>query len=66
MAEMARNHWLKIRGNGGSLQKFYRSRERLVHISAQARMVTNPKDPRGPLIPWVQRPGLTYRKPVEV
>lgn len=66
MAEMARNHWLKIRGNGGSLQKFYRSRERYLHVSAEARMVPDPKNPRGPWVPYVQRPGVTYRKSVTV
>lgn len=63
MADYKRSDWLAIR-DSGSLGQTYRSRERYLHVSALARMVTNPLDPNGPLIPWVQRPGSTYRTPV--
>lgn len=63
MADYKREDWLAIR-DSGSLGKTYRRRERYLHVSALARMVTNPADTKGPLIPWVQRPGSTYRKPV--
>lgn len=46
--------------NSGSLGQFLRSRERMVHKSCDARMVVNPKDPKGPWIAWVQSPGETY------
>lgn len=41
-------------------------RIRYTHISAYAKMVTNPKNLQGPLIPWIEHPGVTlvlHRKP---
>lgn len=35
---------------------------RFVHISCYAGMVPNPKDELAPHIPFVQRPGKTYRR----
>lgn len=35
---------------------------RFIHISCMAGMVPNPKDELAPHIPFVQRPGKTYRK----
>lgn len=62
MADYSRKQWLAIRDNGGSLSKFYRKRARYIHVSCKARMVPNPEDPKGHWIPWVQRPGVTYRR----
>ena len=60
--------------NSKSLGQFLRSRERMVHVSAHARMINNPAKAIteskgavfiGPeIIPWVQKPGVTFRNAV--
>lgn len=35
---------------------------RYLHVSARAAMLPNPQGTAFPAIPWVQRPGVTYRK----
>lgn len=62
MADYSRQQWLAIRDNGGSLSKFYRSRSSYVHISARCGMRPDPRGPNFPMIPWVQKPGVTYRR----
>lgn len=59
---MDRNRWLAIRGNGGSLKKFYRSRERYIHVSAEVKMipVVSPDTGAVTMQPWVQKPGVSY------
>jgi hypothetical protein len=37
---------------------------RYLHVSCEARMITNPADPRGPRIPWIGR-GVTFRRSQE-
>lgn len=44
----------------GSLGQYLRSRERLVHKSADAWMQANPVSPMAPRIPMQTRPGVTY------
>jgi hypothetical protein len=33
---------------------------RYLHVSAHARMIADPRGPMFPLIPWIQRPGMTF------
>ena len=51
------------KGNGGSLRRFYRSRERFIHVSAEAGMRPQANaDGTITMVLWVQRPGRTYRR----
>ena len=59
---MTRNEWQMRRSDGGSLKRFLRGREVMVHKSCDVAMLPDPLNPNGPrVIPWVQKPGITRK-----
>lgn len=62
MESEERRLWLASRDNGGSLRKFLQGRERYLHVSARAGMNPDPRGKHFPMIPWVEKPGSTYRR----
>ena len=46
--------------NSRSRGQFLRNREVMVHQSAAAQMIQNPLGAHLPMVPYIQRPGVTY------
>lgn len=61
---MNREVWLNKRGNGGNLAKFNKTRERYIHVSAQAGMREVKDEITGVIskVPYIQKPGITMVK----